>query len=492
VNGVGDAVVMDSTGVVLTGLRDSGVVELRPRAPREYTRMPVDRVDLTLLEALARIGAVDGAARMAGLVEPVARRRLKRLESRLGMALLTPTPGGAALTTAGHLLLSAGRRFLSALAVAVHDVAGDAAWLGPDGPRQLRLAAFGRTWDAFADDLAAHLPGVLLELTTAVPEEAVGLFERRAVDAAYVWQVPGDELRPSRPARVDEILDEPMWVALPVRHPCAAQPQVRLASLADDEWIVAPSSQSRRFIHVAGAAAGFRPRLGPTARGVVALRSLVAQGRGVAFVSPLVAVPAGEVGPVLRPLVDAPRRRHVLALDPAVGSRVRRLLHSRLRQAYAAKAALRNPAYRESEGFPAMALLAGGDDGPGPADQPDDDTDADGRAHAVPGPALAGPAGVVSVLELEDLHMLKVVAASGSLNRAAPLLTMTQPALSRRIQRLERRLGIPLFVRSYRGTLLSPAARQLLAAIAEAEAVLYRTLDTIRAHADARARMAAS
>jgi DNA-binding transcriptional LysR family regulator len=97
-------------------------------------------------------------------------------------------------------------------------------------------------------------------------------------------------------------------------------------------------------------------------------------------------------------------------------------------------------------------------------------TDTLARATPAAGPRADGGAGVR--LEPEDLHLLRMVQRAGSLNRAAPLLLTTQPALTRRVHLLERSTGRPLLRRTPRGTALSAAATQLLAQTEPAEAAL--------------------
>jgi DNA-binding transcriptional LysR family regulator len=65
-------------------------------------------------------------------------------------------------------------------------------------------------------------------------------------------------------------------------------------------------------------------------------------------------------------------------------------------------------------------------------------------------------------LDLRRLRYFVTVAAELSFIRAATLLHMTQPALSRQISALERDLGAQLFERDRRGTALTPAGQQLL------------------------------
>ena len=68
--------------------------------------------------------------------------------------------------------------------------------------------------------------------------------------------------------------------------------------------------------------------------------------------------------------------------------------------------------------------------------------------------------------------------------RAAERLHVAQPALTKRIQQLERALGTPLFARTRRavsltpaGELLLPSARQVLQASAEFSAAARRVRD---------------
>jgi DNA-binding transcriptional LysR family regulator len=65
-------------------------------------------------------------------------------------------------------------------------------------------------------------------------------------------------------------------------------------------------------------------------------------------------------------------------------------------------------------------------------------------------------------LDLRRLRYFVTVAEELSFVRAASLLHMTQPALSRQISALERDLGTQLLERDRRGTWLTPAGQQLL------------------------------
>lgn len=73
-------------------------------------------------------------------------------------------------------------------------------------------------------------------------------------------------------------------------------------------------------------------------------------------------------------------------------------------------------------------------------------------------------------MELRHLRYFTAVAAHGSFNRAAQVLHLTQPALSRQVKDLEEEIGVPLLVRNTNSVRLTPVgesfyedARELLA-----------------------------
>jgi LysR family transcriptional regulator, regulator for metE and metH len=67
-------------------------------------------------------------------------------------------------------------------------------------------------------------------------------------------------------------------------------------------------------------------------------------------------------------------------------------------------------------------------------------------------------------LEVRDLRLMLAIEATGSTAAAAPVLHLTQPAVSRAVLALEDKLGTQLFERSPQGLLASERGQQLLVA----------------------------
>ena len=65
-------------------------------------------------------------------------------------------------------------------------------------------------------------------------------------------------------------------------------------------------------------------------------------------------------------------------------------------------------------------------------------------------------------MKLHDLHILMAVVQAGSMNKAAAVLNMTQPAVSRSIAELERTVGVSLLDRGPRGVEPTAYGRALL------------------------------
>ena len=97
--------------------------------------------------------------------------------------------------------------------------------------------------------------------------------------------------------------------------------------------------------------------------------------------------------------------------------------------------------------------------------------------------------------DLAALDLLLSVAELGSVGKAATVHGISQPSASARLSALERRLGVPLLVRTSRGSTLTPAGEAVVTwahRVVDAARALTDGISTLRADRSARLRITAS
>ena len=66
-------------------------------------------------------------------------------------------------------------------------------------------------------------------------------------------------------------------------------------------------------------------------------------------------------------------------------------------------------------------------------------------------------------MTLQQIHYVLAIAETGSMNRAAESLFISQPALTKALRELEAEIGIIVFRRSSRGVIPTDECREFLA-----------------------------
>ncbi|MGW8887941.1 LysR family transcriptional regulator [Streptomyces sp. NPDC055749] len=388
-------------------------------------------------------------ARRLGLRQGSVERRLDRLDKDVDLALTRRGCHSAQLTAAGSRLLVAGRRFFRQVDLAARtEIFGS----GPealDAPDVLSIASAEPLLEDVVEDASATL-GVLLSISHDTPHGALRQLADFSVDAVHTWGFDTPDASVDRAVRVYDVLDDALWVTLPSGHRLADRESLALADLMDENWVseAGPGSEAlvERVFHAAGLPKP--PRLQVAGASVV--RGMLHRGDVVGLGSP--------TGPALhtpnlvhRSVVERPRRTCSLIVDPAVvpgalAEQLATLLTARYLGRFAEhhQDMLRDPWWAQWYG----EQLDRQDAGAGTA-----------ASHTSPESPSVPESGQ---LDVEDLHLLRAVAQHGSINRAAAVLSISQSALTRRIHRLEFRLGARLLLRSSRGTSLTSSTRQFL------------------------------
>jgi len=246
-------------------------------------------MDLTLLRtftAVARAGSFSAAARELGYTQSAVSQQIAALETSLGgVPLLTRRP--VAPTVAGARLLEHAEPLLLRASAARADVLRAAG----DPPDLLRVAtcplAMPRLAAAFGA-ITRTMPRLDVTIAVAARDDVATEVARGACELglAVGLAVPGDPLRlpDVGPLRSVPAGADPVSVVLPVDHPLAGRPGLRLADLADARWLDAPDAAAPAADVRRAVGAGELPGCARyTGTDLAGLAALVSAGAGLAL-----------------------------------------------------------------------------------------------------------------------------------------------------------------------------------------------------------------
>lgn len=433
-----------------------------PSVSDRLTRLPFSRPDLRLLDAIGQCGDLAEAARRAGLRTAAAQRRLDRLDQATGLRLTLRCARTARLSPDGAQVLNAGRRFFRQVDQAVQTEIYGRGTEALNAPRILEIATAEPLMEDLVEDAADTL-GILLSVSHDTPRQVLRQLAGYRVDAAHTWGLDNLSHAVDRTVRTYDVLDDPLWVTLPLGHPLAGRDTVSLADLREENWVSEAGPQAEVLVSRVYRTAGITPPERIQVTGASVARGMLRRGDAIGLGSP--ACPAVFAPSLVRrSLVERPRRTARLLVDPAVvpgalSQQLAALLTARCLSRFTEHHGdmLRDPWWADWLRGQRVAL----------------ERRTDAAARSAPAtPALPDESVQIDV---EDLHLLHAVADHGSINRAAAVLSISQSALTRRIHRLELRLGARLLLRSSRGTDLTAPTRQFLARLAVFEAELDMT-----------------
>lgn len=402
--------------------------------------MPFSRRDIDLLASVDQLKGMPQAARTLRATSSALARRLDRLDRRVGAPLSRRKPVAISLTSAGERVLAAGRRFYRELDRSWATIVlgtGESAAI-TTASRTLPLTTSQQQLEPIVEHAAAA-SGLLLSLRHAEPDQiALDLNAYRA-DAAYTWWHTDPRPGMKRALHAVTVIEEPLWVWLPVRHPLASRRVVTLAQLADDHWVSETGPTTEPLVAGVHRAAQLAPPTRMTIATSTVARTLLSRGQAVGLGAPLGGPTTSSQAVAVR-LAEAPTRTLGLLIDPTV---VPQLLVTWL--AHAIEAYYLHIAHHEDHAVRRDSWWAIWH-----ARQIDHIL----RRRSVDLALVRATVGhsEIEKIDAPDLRMLRSVAEQGSINRAAATLSISQPALTRRLHRLERRLDVTVSTRTARGT----------------------------------------
>jgi DNA-binding transcriptional LysR family regulator len=271
---------------------------------------------LKVLDEVARRGSFSAAADALDYTQSAISQQIAALEQEAGMTLLERHPRGVSLTAAGQTLVGHAEGILARLESAE---AALGAIAGLRGGR-LRMASFptaGATLMplAIATFRARH-PDIELTLAEGEPEQIAPRLRAGELDLALLFEF-GDSAGTDELTRV-ELLEDPLYLALPREHKLATKRKLRLEDLRGEAWVqTSSSSPCARQVVRSCHAAGFEPNVAFESDDYQTVQGLVAAGVGVALIPELALNPVVREDIAIRALSPRPPVRQVVAATPA-------------------------------------------------------------------------------------------------------------------------------------------------------------------------------
>lgn len=257
---------------------------------------------LWLFLAVAEEQHFGRAAKRLGMSQPPLTEQIQILEQALKVKLFERSRRGTKLTTAGAAILPAVKKFaeqLERLELAVREAA--------TGQRSiLTVGSITSTMVEVLPPLIESMKAVHPDVTISMREidsvEAVPLLQSGDIDLAFA-RLEGDLGTgiKSFPLREDRLA-----VALPQTHPLAAKSRIRLATLAEEDFVMFYRRVSPGYFDSLVTAcrnAGFSPRIVHEVSSVASQVAFVGCGQGVALIPSAMKKMAPETV-IVRPLTE--------------------------------------------------------------------------------------------------------------------------------------------------------------------------------------------
>jgi DNA-binding transcriptional LysR family regulator len=229
---------------------------------------------------VAREEHLTRAAEILGVPQPTLSRSVARLEAELGVPLFTRPGRGIRLTRHGRELLEAAQRSVAALTAGVHRVTGEA------DPARGRVAlGFLHTLGGDAvprllRDFRAQYPAVRFVLVQDRGNALLARLRDGEIDVCLISPLPRDQDGITSRKLDEQRID----LFVPAGHRLAGRPGIRLAQVAEEDFIVmVPGYGLRTITDELCQAAGFQPRIAFEGEEADTARGLVGAGLGVSL-----------------------------------------------------------------------------------------------------------------------------------------------------------------------------------------------------------------
>jgi DNA-binding transcriptional LysR family regulator len=277
--------------------------------------MDVDTRLLRYFVAVAAEGNLTRAAERLFVSQPALTKQIKQLEGQLGVQLFTRSRAGMTLTAAGRALANTTTAVLAGWDQAMRETKAAAS----GAARVLRVgfissAANEATQQIIAAFALRH-PDWTVDMQQAAWSDATAGLAGGDTDVALLrLPFPGQD-----DMRIEVLLTEPRWVALPATHPLAAQDQIPFHQLWDEPFIAAPVESGcwRDYWLAAGERQGHPIRIGAVTDQPDTFLTAIANGDGIALAPESAARYYSRPGITYRPVTGLSPSQVCVAWPPS-------------------------------------------------------------------------------------------------------------------------------------------------------------------------------
>jgi DNA-binding transcriptional LysR family regulator len=199
--------------------------------------MDVDTRLLRYFAAVAAEGNLTRAAERLFVSQPALTKQIKQLESQLGVRLFIRSRAGMTLTPAGQVLAGRTPAVLAGWEEALRETTTAASRAAQVLRIGFMSSAANEATQQIIAAFAHRRPGWRVDMQQAAWSDPSAGLASGDVDAALLrLPFPGQD-----DVRIEVLLSEPRWVALPAAHPLAAREQISFRELWDELFVAAPA-----------------------------------------------------------------------------------------------------------------------------------------------------------------------------------------------------------------------------------------------------------
>jgi DNA-binding transcriptional LysR family regulator len=277
--------------------------------------MDVDTRLLRYFAAVAAEGNLTRAAERLFVSQPALTKQIKQLESQLGVRLFTRSRAGMTLTAAGQALADKTPAVLAGWDQALRETKAAAS----RAARVLRVgfisSAANEATQQIIAAFARRRPGWRVDMQQAAWSDPTAGLANGHVDAALLrLPFPGQD-----DVRIEVLLTEPRWVALPATHPLAARDQICFSDLWDEPFVAAPAETGwwRDYWLATGERQGHPVRIGAVTDQPDTWLTAIANGDGIALTPESAARYYARPGITYRPVTGVSPSQVGVAWPPA-------------------------------------------------------------------------------------------------------------------------------------------------------------------------------